>query len=276
MAKDLQLNQRGLINRALLGATLALAMVLVSTGCESSGEGGVLSGAFEGLMPPTPGEAARDAFNVYDPDKRRRSVALLSASEFGGEEPYVRMYRLLVDDPDATVRAAAIAALGLHGKPEDVAKINARLIDTTDFVRWESAQALQKLHEPSAVTPLLKALSDDTDADVRAASAYALGQYAEPRVVQALIGALDDLDFSVVTAAQQSLATLTGYDFGHDASLWLIWTEKHQTDLFAHQQKYTWQPFNKPKGWLGHVQFWEDGKRKEPQAPAGIDQAGNS
>ncbi len=256
----------------LLSLTLLLAL-----GCNSSKkDDGILGGMFDGLTPTTPSEAARDAFNVYDPDKRRRSVALLSASEFGGQAPYVRMYRLLADDPDATVRAAALAALGRHGEPSDAPQITARLTDKANFVRWEAAQALQKIHNPETVPALLKAVGEDVDADVRAACAGALGQYAEARVVQGLIGALDDGDYSVVNASRQSLSTLTGYDFGNDASLWLIWAEKNQESLFTHQQKYTWQPYNKPKGMLDHVQFWEDGKRKPPQPPAGMDGAEKS
>src|SRR5690606_5374227 len=87
-----------------LGAALALG------GCSSSGDpdGTVLSDLLQGLAPPTPGQAARDAFNVYDADRRRNAIGLLAAAPFGGEAPYTRTYRLLVDDPDATVRGAAV------------------------------------------------------------------------------------------------------------------------------------------------------------------------
>lgn len=135
---------------------------LLLPGCQSVGssdDDSWLSPIAGQFLPPSPGQLARDAFNVYDPDKRRNSIALLSTASFGGEEPYLRMYRLILDDPDASVRAACIRALGLHGHREDVLRIVPYLEDATGFVRWESALALQKLHHPEAVGPLIKALS---------------------------------------------------------------------------------------------------------------------
>lgn len=251
--------------RALLMITVLL------TGCSEAFKGDtLLEPLIRDLFPPTPAQAARDAFNVYDPDKRRQSVALISAAPFGGEEPYVKMYRLLLDDPDASVRAACIKALGLHGRPEDVPRIMAYLSDRHAFVRWEAAQALQKLHHPIAVTALLRALREDEDPDVRQAAAEALGQYAEPRVFEALVGALDDPDFGVAQAARKSLVTLCGYDFGIDASLWLIWARQHSRDLFANQQVYLWQPFVRPRSWLDRLMFWKPYEPPAPRLPTGL------
>lgn len=239
-------------------------------GCQSSGDGGWLAPVTEVFTSNTREELARDAFDVYDADKRRESIARLSTEDFGGEEPYVRMYRILLQDPDASVRAAATKALGFHGSAEDALLLVPLLEDTAGFVRWETTLSLQKLQHPETVTPLLKALAQDPEADVRMGAACALGQYPQRRVYDALVGVLDDSDFGVVEAAHDSLVTLTGYDFGQDASLWFLWAQKREGDLFTHQQTYLWQPYAKPAGFWSKMLFWKDPSPPAPQLPTGM------
>ncbi len=255
---------------ALMPLLLALSGILPLHACDKRND--PFAGLKEEWFPPSPGEVARDAFNVYDPDKRRNSVAMLSASKFGGEEPYVRTYRLLADDPDATVRAASVHALGLHGSVQDVTLLVRRLSDEASFVRWEAASALQKIHSAEeAVAPLLKALREDTDPDVRQAVCYALGQYPEIRVFTALLAALDDPQYSVAMAAGVSLSTLTGQDLGVAGPDWLAWSQQNEGKLFDQQRTYTWQPFNKPRSILDKAQFWKKHQPKPAQAPKGQD-----
>lgn len=223
------------------------------------------------LMPPSPGEVARDAFNVYDPDQRRRSVNLLSNAPWGGEAPYLRTYRLLVDDPDPTVRAACIRALGKHGESRDVPLITPYLnANQPNFVRWESAVALQRLHNPAAVEPLLEALRLDEEHDVRATAAHALGQYAQARVFAALVGALSDDDYFVVNQSLASLRLLTGQSLGEDGAAWLDWADQND-NLFAAQKPYRYPVYVKPPGFLDKIQFWKDEPVAASQQPAGLD-----
>jgi len=259
--------QSVVIRPALLPAVGLAAALLV--GCSNQpGSGDFLGNAIDSVTPPTPSEAARDAFNVYDADKRRRSIALLSGSNFGGEAPYVRMYRLLVSDVDPTVRAACVRALGLHGTVEDVPTLIAALNEEVSFVRWEAAKALQKIHSPAAIEPLIRAMRNDADADVRMASANALGQYPTPGVFQSLIAALDDPSFSVALAAADALETLTGQELGTDPRLWLAWSDQNPESLFAQRQQYTWKPFHRERGFIDRtLLFWQDRPAPEPRAP---------
>ena len=223
------------------------------------------------LTPPKPGEIAREAFDPTDADKRRRSVSLLSAAYFGGEEPYLRAYRLLIDDPDATVRAACVKALGYHGDVNDANKlIIPRLGDDNVFVRWEAAQALQKIHTTEAIEPLIKATGDE-DADVRLAAADALGQFPRADVFQVLVSLLDDPEFSVAHAARESLSTLTGYDMGPDGGDWLLWSERNRDRLFVHQQRYTWEPYEPHRGWFEKAKFWKGYDKPQPLPPRGLE-----
>ncbi|MEM0914018.1 MAG: HEAT repeat domain-containing protein [Planctomycetota bacterium] len=255
---------------ALGGAAL---IALASVGCQG-GSDTVFGDLLEPLIPPTPGEAARDAFNVFDADKRRRAVALINASPFGGEDPYLRMYRLLLDDRDATVRAAVAAALGDHGTPEDADRLIPLLRDRDGFVRWQAARALQKLHNPDAIEPLIAVVSDDDDADARAAAAYALGQFDSPDAFDVLVGALLDPDFAVVTNAQTALTTMTGTDEGDDPADWLVWAEDRRGDLFADREVYGYRPYEPPRGFFGRLAFWRAPTVYELREPVGLTTAG--
>lgn len=232
-----------------------------------------LAGIIEPIMPPSPAEAARDAVNVYDADRRRRAIALLGDSPFGHEQTYVRLYRLLIDDPDPTVRAACAKALGQHGDVSDVELLLPLLRDEDAFARWEAAKALQRLHHPGAAMPLVQTLGRDEDADVRMAAAMALGQYAQPAVFEALIGAMMDPDYGVAHAARISLTLLTGTDQGPLSSDWLAWSRQLTGSRFADQQPYTFQPYYQPPGFLQRMQVWKQHEKPQPQQPRGLEVA---
>lgn len=257
---------------------LCLAAALLG-GCAGGGNGDSAFGFMEDLMPPSPSEAARDAFNPYDADQRRRAINLLSNASFGGEEPYMKAYRMMLEpgmrDDDPTVRAAALRALGRHGTPQDVRLIVPYLSPKEPrFVRTEAATALQRLHNPAAVEPLIATLRDDEAAEVRAIAANALGQYAEPRVFQALVGALHDTDYAVVTQSVGSLELLTGRKFGDDGAEWLAWSDQ-VPDLFADRAAYYYPQYIKPPTLLDRVQFWKSRTKVEPQQPAGLEASGD-
>lgn len=223
----------------------------------------------EPLVPPTPSDAARDMFNVYDADARRQGVALISGSPFGGEDPYLRAYRLLIDDPSPVVRGTVAQALGLHGDPEDAPALIRMLKDDSKFVRWQAANALSKIYAPEAAEPLIVSLREDEDLDARAASAYALGQYAQVPVFDALVGALNDREYGVVDSASRSLFFLTGQYQGTDGRDWLGWAEENRGALFADQQTFTYEPYPKPKPFFWWITFWRDYSPPDPMLPAG-------
>jgi len=249
-----------------------LLFACLLAGC-AGGEGGKPGNPLAGLVghTPTPSEAARDAFNVYDADLRRRSVNLLASSHFGHEAPYLRTYRLLAEDPDPTVRAAAYRAIGMHGEVEDIARLVEGLEDEAPFARWEAAKAMQRIHGREAIGPLVAAVTGDTDADVRMAAAVALGQYPTTSVFDALVGALNDPVFSVNHAARRSLSILTGEDHGYDAGAWITWAENRSGDLFGGAGTYTYQPYQEAPGFLERARFWRDREPPAPRRPRGLE-----
>lgn len=257
--------------------TLLGGWVAFSCGCAVDGndDASLLTDFARSAQSTTPGEAAREAFNRYDPDTRRKNVTLLAQAPFGGEEVYLDLYRLLLEDPVPTVRAACARALGRHGTPADVERLEPLLTDENGFVRWEAAKSMKKLHNPAAIDSLIERLNEDDDLDVRMACARALGQYPRPRVFDALVGALDDPEFGVSRAAADSLRTLTGQDFDRDARAWLAWSREHRRSLFEQGKLYTYQPYAGPPHFLYRllvdpVIFWSDPEPPEPRVPTGL------
>jgi HEAT repeat protein len=250
-----------------------MLLLAALTGCESGqGPGEVMAGWFDGLGSPPPAQVAADAFDPDDPDKRRESIILLANASWGGEEPYLKAYRELTGDPDPTVRAAAVSALGRHGEPADATLLTERLVnDESKIVRWEAARALQKIHHPEAIDPLIRALGDDADADVRMTAAQALAQYPRRQVFDALVGALNDENFAVVTAAHESLKTLTGRDLPDRTTAWWQWAQERE-NLFADGRPYYYQPYHRPPGMLDRMQFWKDSDAPRLQ-PRGLESA---
>ncbi len=229
---------------------------------------------------PTPAQAARDALDPHNADKRREGVVLLSTSTFGGAAPYLKMYRDYVEhDTDPLVKSAAITALGRHGTPEDAVLIAPWLEFTPashKHVRWTAALALQRLHNAAVVPDLIRtALHRSEVGEVREAACTALAQYPEDRVVQALIAALDARELAVNTAATESLYTLTGQDLGMNRTAWRTWYDRALPagEAFAGQRVYLYPTYSRGKLWWERAAFWIDHQWEVPQTPAGLDPA---
>ena len=231
----------------------------------------------ESFKTKTPMQAATDALDPYNADLRREGVVLLSTADFGGADVYLKMYRDYVEhETDPLVRAASITALGRHGTPGDavliVPWISASVTDSQN-VRRVAAKSLQRLHNPEGVEELIRVLtSDDDDGEVKAAVAVALGQYPEDRVFQALLTALDDRRLSVNVDAAQSLATLTGQEWGLNRFDWQHWydSQSDKTELFNGRQVYFYPTYQRDKLWFEHIAFWIQQSYEQPSQPAGL------
>ncbi|MEM1446458.1 MAG: HEAT repeat domain-containing protein [Planctomycetota bacterium] len=249
-------------------------------GCESANpfagaeDRSVLVVLAENLGGPTPGQAARQAFDREDPDRRRRAISLLSLAEWGGEDRYLAVYRLILTDPDPTVRAACVAALGRHGDANDAPLISNQLSADEAFLRWEAAKALRQLHNPVVVPRLIATLQVDEDPDTRMAAAEALGQYPRRDVFDALVSSLTEPEYGIAHAARRSLGTLTGHDAGPEPNDWQSWAalQARPSDLFANARPYTYRQYVKPPGLIDRAQFWRDHDADARQRPAGVDQ----
>lgn len=245
---------------ALLGLALAGGL----GGCETAAQD---FGEFMNFNAPSPTEAATWMFH-RDAEKRRLGITLISNSYFGGEEPYMKVYREAITDADPMVRAACARALGFHGAPEDALPLATALSDSSELVRWESAKALQRIYNEAAVPALNNAVVNDSSVDVRMAAANALGQYRERRVLEALIRALDDPSLGVSHHAQRSLRILTGENFGSDPVAWFDWS-RSAAEPFAKARLYTYPVYRRDPTFI--ETFTPFGRKtwEEPGVPVG-------
>jgi HEAT repeat protein len=147
-------------------------------------------------------------------------------------------------------------------------------------VRAEAARALQRIHDPSVIQELMEAcrepdsrtpgIASESEVQVRVEAAHALGQYADPSVVTRLISALDDSSLVVQRAALDSLATLTGQDFGYRASAWTRWRESHAADLFAARGVYEYPVFSRGRLWWEYIPLVPGPPNETPSTPTGM------
>ena len=250
-------------------ASLGLGLAALTAGCESFSQD--LNDFTTGLLPPSPTEAVAMAVD-QDADKRRRGTLLLANSPFGGNPPYLALYRDHVrNEPNPLVKAVSIRALAKHGAPDDATFIAPLLTHDNLQVRWEAAKGLQRLHQPRVIQPIIEGLlREDEHTDVRIALAGALGQYPEDRVFQALVAVLDDRSLAVNVSASSSLTALTGVDHGLDSAAWYAWYNA-ATDPFAAQQDYLYPTYDRPESWLEQLAFWSHRVVEYPAPPAGLE-----
>jgi HEAT repeat protein len=190
-------------------------------------------------------------------------VRRLAAKALGqiGEISAVDFLIKLLDDPDRGVRATAAIALGNYRHPMAAQKImdaypTASVSARTDMifalahindilavpfliqhatdpepdVRAAIMLALGKLRDARAIPALLTGLKD-SDEITRANAAYALGSYFSPEVVSALIATLADVAPRVREAAAESLASLTGMNYGNDRDKWQAWWREQRAQM---------------------------------------------
>ena len=240
----------------------------LGAGCESFSQD--VNDFATGLMPPTPTEAVEMTVS-QDADRRRRGTLLLANSPFGGNPPYLALYRDHVrNEPNPLVKAVAIRALAKHGTPDDAIFIAPLLTHENLQVRWEAAKGLQRLHQPRVIQSVIEGLlRPDEHTDVRIALATALGQYPEDRVFQALVAVLDDRSLAVNVAASSSLTQLTGEDYALDAAAWYAWYSA-AAEPFGGQLDYLYPTYHRPESWFEQLAFWSHRVVEYPAPPAGL------
>lgn len=263
-------------------AVMIAGAAALMLGCDASQQRAISenNSIFAAFQPPSPVQAAIWMNDPYDADKRYRGTNLLANAPFGGEDVYVKAYRIKLGAPpadgvddDPGVRGVAARALAMHGEPGDADLILPLLKEPDRRVRLEAVRALQRIHNPKAVEPLMALTSQRTeeDVDVRAEACVALGQYAERRVMNVLIAALNDDSLVVQRSASQSLSTLTGQDLGDDPAAWVRFSDSTQTP-FVGRRAFVPPFFARDKYWFEHIPFVPPPPNERPAPPIGMDQ----
>ena len=170
-----------------------------------------------------PEEKAAMAFDETDPDVRRTAIELLSRKKWALRDPYLKRFAQLTMpgiEKDPSVRAVAVRALGKAHNRKYMPEILAALEDASPVVRWDAAVVMQTMPDKKAVSTLQKMAISDESVDVRASATNALREYRTTSVFRTLLRSLADSDFTVRSAAHDSLVFQTGQDKGFDPENW--------------------------------------------------------
>jgi len=85
------------------------------------------------------------------------------------------------------------------------------------------------------VTPYLSGLNSAT-AETRRDAARSLADHKSPQVVEALIAALDDPDPTVRKSVAESLAKISGQNYGTDAAKWKAWWAENKASFSGNEK----------------------------------------
>lgn len=123
-------------------------------------------------------------------------------------------------DPSPEIRRQAvrcIAQMQVAGVDE---VLNAAANDEVEKVRLAACEAYQYRDADSAKSMLLTLAKEDASNSVRQAAIASLANFEDPEAIRGLGSLLDDTSPAIRYNVAQSLASMTGQDFGGDMSGW--------------------------------------------------------
>ncbi|MDA0802735.1 MAG: HEAT repeat domain-containing protein [Planctomycetota bacterium] len=230
------------------------------------------------ISPPSPGEAATWAVDPTNPTLQREGLALIGDASFGGEEQYLKLYRVYVEESiDPLVKSAAILALARYGTTDDAFMIAKQLRSPNAQVRLAAAKGLQRIYQPKVEADLWRSLllAEEEDSNIRVELALALGQYRSDAAFQALVAALDQPELSVNRAAEWSLWVMTAQSHGLNRPEWLRWYEATPVaSRFTPPTDYLFLTYQRPFGWLASINPFGRRVWERPGLPTGLSDPG--
>lgn len=142
------------------------------------------------------------------------------------DQAAVALRQIVLDDAVLIVRLDAVETLGQVPSPLAADALVGLLNDPEQDIRLAATQALGQRPAIESVGALRGILEKEDEIDVRLAAARALGNYeGDEAAVSALGLALVDPEPALQYRAMESLADVTGRNFGHDARKWRSYLE---------------------------------------------------
>jgi len=231
----------------------ALSLMLVASGCTSSGEGFSLDAAVKALVPQPAGTVMQDAVLSENPDVRRKALHTMSRWKNADDSMVALVGITLLGETDTMTRVQAARTLGAWGNPLGLGYLAIALTgksfeatestgpqgelvlptipDRSPFVRGAAAEALGTIRGDEAIEPLAAGLHTDTDPDVRIRCARSLRHHRHVAAARALLLGLADDDLVVRVTSRDSLGYMTGQDLGDDAKAWDTYLAGSETPL---------------------------------------------
>ncbi len=132
----------------------------------------------------------------------------------------------LRNEPNAWMRMELARTLGRYKTPAAAEGLRMAMKDDSIDVRVAACEGWGLLGGKEAATQLATMVGSETNIDVRIAATNALANIKDPRAVNALGIALDDRDPALRYRAAQSLASVTGENYGSDFVAWREYIRK--------------------------------------------------
>ena len=123
-------------------------------------------------------------------------------------------------DPVLLMRLHAVRLLGEIQSPESVAALRDAGKDPDAEVRIAAVKSWQSMGGDAAIAELQGIILADTNFDVRMAATRALGSFTGAKAARALSHSLTDRNPALQLRATESLARVTGEDFGPNVADW--------------------------------------------------------
>ncbi|MEM7456994.1 MAG: HEAT repeat domain-containing protein [Planctomycetota bacterium] len=131
-----------------------------------------------------------------------------------------RLTEIVNRDPILLMRIHATSLLGDLNCPTSISGLADASSDNDHRVRLEAVRSWSRMPGQVAVPRLQEMIGSDTNIDVRLAATTALGNFPGQQSVQALSLALEDRDPAMQLKATESLAMVTGEEFGPNVQAW--------------------------------------------------------
>lgn len=131
-----------------------------------------------------------------------------------------KLARTATEDPSPEVRIAAIRSMAQLPAPSVVKALNTASVDEVEKVRLATCEAWQVRGGQDARDMLLSMAKADDSGSVRQAAIESLGDFDDPAVLRTLADLLDERSPAINYCAAQSLAKLTGKEYGGDFKQW--------------------------------------------------------
>ena len=132
----------------------------------------------------------------------------------------MQLEQLIQSDPSPEFRARAVQAIATVQNDTVTRALNRASADDIEKVRMAAAKSWGLQKTAPSRDMLLSMASSDTSNSVRATAIRSLGNFEEPEVRQALAGMIDDRSPAIQYEVAQSLAKLTGRNYGGDFVGW--------------------------------------------------------
>ena len=132
----------------------------------------------------------------------------------------MQLERIIESDPSPELRARAAQAIAAIQNDTVTRALNRASADEIEKVRMAAAKSWGIQKSRAAKDMLLSMATNDANNSVRASAIRSLGNFEDPEVRQSLTSLLDDRSPAIQYEVSQSLAKLTGRNYGGDFASW--------------------------------------------------------